>query len=418
MDLMQLLLAILVGGGIAVAIAYQQRRMRATAALFRALAMRHGGRVVDGTWLSWPMLELHHQGRTTTVRPVSGGRNRPDRTRVAIDTGLPAALRLVVQVRGPFAKLTRVWGLEQIEVGNAAFDRAFVIQGEPAGLARARLSAAVQAQLQHLRKRNPRLALTNGRLTLTVDRIPRDAAGFEELITGAAILSDAAPVAMPDGHWRDDRPAPTGHAIRRRHRGTEAPFSGKAPVAMAMAMGAALLVTAACVIWLSGHAPSASNPRTIDPTLGDLTDHSYSGYRGRVIGINGDGVALHLDDFAGAFLWVDMEGPWCSTSATQAQTIRSLTGSRTDVAFLTLVTSDQEPLSTPDQASARRWASVHGLSSKRVVAYGSTMTVPHHILYSPTGQTLLRHTGYLPAEQLQAMLTDQLHRWHTLANAE
>lgn len=122
--------------------------------------------------------------------------------------------------------------------------------------------------------------------------------------------------------------------------------------------------------------------------------------------------------FAGAFLWVDMEGPRCVTSTTQAQTIRALTASRADVTFLTLVTADRDPLSTPDQGSARRWASAHGLPPARVVAYDSTMTVPRHILYSPTGQTLLRHTGYLPPEQLQAILTGQLRRWQAPASAE
>jgi len=418
MDPSQLLLSILVVVGVAGVVAYHLRRVRETTAMFRTLAMRHGGRVIDGTLLGWPRLEIQHGRRSVALFPVSGGKYSPDRTFVEIDAGLPADLRLIVQVRRMVAGLARDRYLPEIPVGNPTFDGAFIVQGEPEDLVRAILAAEAQTRLLRLRKRNPAVRLNDDRLSLSVDRIPREPAAFEELIAAAVSLTDGLPASPSEQGWSDDRSAPRPGRTRGRHHGTAMALRGKVPVAAAVAVGVAVLVTAASTIWMAAHAPPAADPRTIDPTLGDLTDHSYSGHRGRLLGINGDGVALRLDDFAGAFLWVDMEGPWCATSITQARTIRAVTASRPDVTFLTLVTSDREPLSTPDQGSARRWASAHGLPPARVAAYDSTMTVPHHILYSPTGQTLLRHTGYLPPAQLQAILADQIQRWQALASAE
>jgi len=416
MDSFQLLLWILVVGTGAGVVAYHLRRVRETAAAFRTLAMRHGGRVIDGTPLRWPRLEVQHGRRSVALVPVSGGKYSPDRTFVEIGGGLPDDLRLIVQVRRTVTAFTRDRYLPEIPVGEPTFDNAFLVQGEPDNLVCAMLTAEAQARLLRLRKRNAGVRLKDGRLSLAVDRIPREPAGFEELIAAAVALIDGLPAVLPEPGRPDDRPAPRPGPTRGRHGRTATALLGR-PFAAA-AMGVAVVVTIACAIWMAAQAPPVVGRRAIDPSLGDLTDHSYSGHRGRVLGINGEGAALRLDDFAGTFLWVDMEGPWCTTSTTQAQTIRALAASRADVTFLTLVTSDREPLSTPDQESARRWASTHGLPSAHVVAYDSTMTVPHHILYSPTGQTLLRHTGYFPPEQVQTILADQIHRWHAVASAE
>jgi hypothetical protein len=414
MDHLQLLIWIVViGTGVGV-IAYHRRRVQETAAMLRTLAVRRGGRVVDGTLLGWPRLEIQQGGRSVALHPVSGGKHSPDRTIVEIRAAFPPELRLIAQGRGPLAVLTKEWGLEEISSPDQAFARAFVVQGDPVGLARGVLTADAQAQLLRLREHKPRLHLKDGRLSLSIDRIPRELAGFEGLITAATTLADAVSAARTEHGWSGDRPAAS--RSRRRHGSGAQRLAGRR--SLAVALGVAILVAGAALFWMTAHARPTNDRRTVDPTVGDLSNHSYSGHRGRVLGLNADGVPLRLDELAGAFVLVDMEGPWCGTSNSQARTIRALTATRPDVTFVTLVTSDREPLSTPDQGSARRWANTHGLPPARVVAYDSTMTVPHHILYSPTGQTLFRHTGYLPADQLQAILDQQVHRWHAVASAE
>lgn len=175
---------------------------------------------------------------------------------------------------------------------------------------------------------------------------------------------------------------------------------------------------------LFGESTPSPAPETLDSsgnpavTAVDPGDTSYTGYRGRVLGINGDGGPVYLDDFEGYFVWVDMEGPWCSASAYQAQAINVVRHRREDVVFLTLVTSDDEPFTAPTRSSAREWANQHGLPSDRVVAYESTVTVPHHILYSPQGHELMRLTETLSADRLQIVLDNAVASWRGAAGSE
>jgi hypothetical protein len=74
--------------------------------------------------------------------------------------------------------------------------------------------------------------------------------------------------------------------------------------------------------------------------------------------------------------------------------------------FLLLVTSDNEPLTTPIRETARDWAHQHRLDPSTVAAYESTVTVPHHVLYSPQGQELLRLTAHVPADKMRTRLDD------------
>ncbi|HSH69630.1 MAG TPA: hypothetical protein VK997_06910 [Deferrisomatales bacterium] len=134
---------------------------------------------------------------------------------------------------------------------------------------------------------------------------------------------------------------------------------------------------------------------------------------GLALGVDGDGREVHLEAFAGHFLWVDLEGPWCPASAAQGAVIRRLGRDRDDVGFLTLVTSDGEPGSPPTRDTARAWAARQGLPPERVAAYPSSATVPHHVLYSPRGEELLRHTGPLGAAELEALLAGAARRWGT-----
>lgn len=143
----------------------------------------------------------------------------------------------------------------------------------------------------------------------------------------------------------------------------------------------------------------------------DGADKSYSGYRGRVLGINGDGEPVSLDDFEGSFIWVDMEGPWCSASAAQSQAISAIRDGRRDVVFLSLVTSDYEPLTKPTRHTARAWAREQRLPPDRVVAYASTISVPYHILYSPQGHELMRVTATLSAARLEGLLDTAIASW-------
>jgi hypothetical protein len=397
----------------AVVLYHHRQRQHRTAAIFRTLAARHGGRATSGSLLAWPSLEIRPAGRTVHLFPASGGKHRPDQTHVETSTGLPREARIILQPKGVMGKLSRSLVMADIRTGDRRFEDAFIVQGEPPDRARDLLTPDVRERLLRLWDLGLNLRLEGGNLALSIDRIPAEIGPFQALIDAAVTLG-GSPATTPQRSWH---PEPSGrHADRR-------PPTGRPTGALWLvrtAVVGALSVVIVTLAWISSQAPPASptSQAAGDRTVGDLSDHSYSGHRGRTLGPSGDGIEVRLDDFAGGFLWVDMEGPWCSTSATQAADIRSLVGSRTDVEFLTLVTSGQKPLTVPTRATAQTWARRHGLRPSHVVAYDSTVAVPHHILYSPSGQTLLRHTGHLPAAQLRARLDAEIQGWKAWAGAD
>jgi len=82
------------------------------------------------------------------------------------------------------------------------------------------------------------------------------------------------------------------------------------------------------------------------------------------------------------------------------------------VIFLTVMTSLEGYGSPATQETARKWAERFQLRAERVLAADLTsMTIPAHILFSPTGQTLYRHTGLLTAEEIKQILSDRTRDW-------
>jgi thiol-disulfide isomerase/thioredoxin len=159
--------------------------------------------------------------------------------------------------------------------------------------------------------------------------------------------------------------------------------------------------------------------RTNDnPYVGNMDDYTYSGQRsddGCVYRVNGHGEEVCVAEFEGQFVWADYAAPWCPPCVAQAKIIKALeTEFADEVVFLTIITSAKNEFqSIPTQETANAWARRFGLDPDKVVAATDRwgMTIPTHILYSPTGQTLYRTIGYYSKEQLQKIMADYIQDW-------
>jgi hypothetical protein len=82
--------------------------------------------------------------------------------------------------------------------------------------------------------------------------------------------------------------------------------------------------------------------------------------------------------------------------------------------FLTVITSaNAEYQSIPTQQTAKGWAQRFGLNPARVVAATDKwgMTIPTHILFSPTGQTLYRAQGFHTNKQIREIMDRYMRDW-------
>jgi hypothetical protein len=112
-----------------------------------SVARKYGG-TVTSTWLSETDLELNVDGVPAHLSYHPGSKNRSPFTRILFNATPPGRLRIVVD--GFWESLKRAFGSEDLEIGDAAFDQAFVIQGSPLNWVRATLDAETRTRICRL----------------------------------------------------------------------------------------------------------------------------------------------------------------------------------------------------------------------------------------------------------------------------
>lgn len=114
----------------------------------RAVAERWGGRVVPGAFLQAPRLELPVDGLPGSLTYYGGSKNHPPYTRLEVQHAFPG--RLHVAPEGLWAGLKKLFGGEDLHLGDPRFDQAFLVQGAPAEWVREVLDADTRARLHRL----------------------------------------------------------------------------------------------------------------------------------------------------------------------------------------------------------------------------------------------------------------------------
>jgi hypothetical protein len=108
----------------------------------------------------------------------------------------------------------------------------------------------------------------------------------------------------------------------------------------------------------------------------------------------------------------DYAAPWGKPCRAQAPAIKAPEHELEDrVVFLTVITSASvEFQSIPTPQTAEVWARQFKLDPAKVVVAADRwgMTIPTHILFSPTGQTLYRSKGYLSKGRIRAILAEHI----------
>jgi hypothetical protein len=127
-----ILVAVIVG---IVALMISSSQRKSFEATLRRIAQRLGGSVVEGGLFSEPGLSLPLDGRSARVEFFSGSKNSSPYSKVIVsaDGASPGVLHILEEGFGQaFLKL---FGAQDLEIGDPAFDREYVIKATPAALA-------------------------------------------------------------------------------------------------------------------------------------------------------------------------------------------------------------------------------------------------------------------------------------------
>ena len=145
----------------------------------------------------------------------------------------------------------------------------------------------------------------------------------------------------------------------------------------------------------------------------DMNDFSYGGRRTERLGTSASGETVELAQFAGRFVWIDYSAPWCGPCLRQAPIIRGLEHAfGNTVVFVTVMTSDNDPMTPPSRHTARVWAKRFHLDPDKVVAGREGQRfIPTHGVFSPLGQTLYWQAGLQSEGQIRITLQRLMREW-------
>ncbi len=116
---------------------------------WRQAADALGLRFMLGSWSETGEISGRHLGRQVRVYTFRERSGRSTYTYTRIEVELQLALRLRIFREGLWQKVTKVFGAEDLQTGDDAFDRRFMIQGDDAETIRRILSPQVREMLLH-----------------------------------------------------------------------------------------------------------------------------------------------------------------------------------------------------------------------------------------------------------------------------
>jgi hypothetical protein len=164
------------------------------------IAQRFRGRLEPGSFFTQGQVRLRFLGYPALLKYVRHGKNK-SHTTFSI-TWPEASYRLEVYPQDILAGFRRLWGMEDIEIGSAEFDRSFYISGNSRTGACDMLSSEVQALIWKLAQlgslpavfgtHDIQVQFLGGVLTITKPRQLTSYEHLEEFVSLAAELFQAA----------------------------------------------------------------------------------------------------------------------------------------------------------------------------------------------------------------------------------
>lgn len=167
------LLPILVGVAVIAISLYTSHLSKRLKNTCQALAARLGGTMIDGGFWSNPHVQFTLGGRSAVMEFYAGSKNSPPYARVVVGLGGRSPGTLHILPDGFGQSFLKLFGAQDLEVGDRAFDAAYVVKAKPESLAAQVFSPdrrrQVMASVRRLAGfRHPTISLNHQSLTVEV----------------------------------------------------------------------------------------------------------------------------------------------------------------------------------------------------------------------------------------------------------
>jgi len=141
----------------------------------------------------------------------------------------------------------------------------------------------------------------------------------------------------------------------------------------------------------------------LDGLVGNMNDTSYSQVKSMKPRLNALNKKVAIQEFEGQFVWAEYGSPLCDAATKQTlETKKVQSEINSQVTFLRILTAKSHDYYDHATATtAKNWSDRFQLNPERVLAADLWYkTVPEHRFFSPQGQTLFVHVGYLTSNQI------------------
>jgi hypothetical protein len=158
--------------------------------MLQQVSLRRGGSVKKGFFLQFGTLTFPYASHEISVHSTPGSKNNPARTRVScpLTSGRDFTMNLCSE--NFFLKAFKMFVGQDIEIGNDAFDRAFLVKGSDESSVRAILTPIIQERLLGLNPKGIDLRLSQTELRLEVRTIPKSEMDYDPILDAFTALLD------------------------------------------------------------------------------------------------------------------------------------------------------------------------------------------------------------------------------------
>lgn len=184
----------------AVIYAYHEhhRDSRRLAVLFASLAEKYGGEVKSGSWLYFPRLRFHLDGRlcVLTAMATDGTEGGSPFTSITVDLADDTGEKIRIRPASALSKnidLSVLVG-RHLSTGDRDFDQAFRIEGGTQVVGSGLLNADVRRQLLKSRALQVEARLADGKVKVTMDGIAQSPDDIDALVDTARLPADRYPL--------------------------------------------------------------------------------------------------------------------------------------------------------------------------------------------------------------------------------
>lgn len=149
--------------------------------VFKSLARETGGRLSRSDEVRYPILTVNHQRCEFTLTNGLAGGGEVWVTKLYLDNRLNRPFQLRIQPTDPIEEFSKKLGFQDVELGNAEFDKQYLVKTQDASRAKALVDLELQQLLVDLRSLQPELWITDNHISVST-QMQHDLHGYRKLL--------------------------------------------------------------------------------------------------------------------------------------------------------------------------------------------------------------------------------------------